>query len=187
MKFANLGFKTKEGLSLAHYSDGWSMEYGEGGSYTVDVLLNGKIMARAFEEGNGGPLLVEYEVTDHKAVDRAVLDYLMRTDEDYSPNSKYEFVRKTIETGEVSDSEYACFIQSLVLEFKNRKNYKNYFEKKGYKLVALIKKINGLITYAMSPTDDEEDLTAYIKTIKGYNEKDVITFIRPDYLANSII
>ena len=55
MKFANLGFKTKEGLSLAHYSDGWSMEYGEGGSYTVDVLLNGKIMARAFEEGNGGP------------------------------------------------------------------------------------------------------------------------------------
>jgi hypothetical protein len=173
-------------LSLGHYSDGWSMEYGDGGQYTVEILLNGKVMAEAADEGNGGPILLEYKVNDHKAIDKAVLDYLIRTDEDFGPNSQYDFIRETVKTGKVDDSDYACFIQSLVLEFKNRKTYKYYF-KQDYKLVALIKKVNGLIHYAASPTDDEKGLLVFIKKQKGYNEKDVITFVRPEYLTNTII
>ena len=186
MKFAKLGFTAQEGLSLGHYSDGWSMEYGDGGQYNVEILLNGKVMAEATDEGYGGPLLLEYKVDDHKAIDKAVFDYLIRTDEDFGPDSQYDFIREAVKAGKVDDSDYACFIQSLVLEFKKRKTYKHYF-KQEYPLVALIEKVNGFVHYAAFPTDDEKGLLAFIKEQKEYNEKDVITFVRPEYLTKTII
>ena len=119
MKFAKLGFKTIEGLSLAHYSEGWSMEYGEGGSYHCELVYNGKVVAELFEEGNGGPL--DYRFTDpamEKEVGDAVLACLKRTDKDYGPNSQYDFCKNATEAG---DCEYGTLVNVLIKENDKRK------------------------------------------------------------------
>ena len=70
MKFKKLGFSTQEGLSLSNFEDGWSMEWGEGGSYHCDLLFNGKVIAELTEEGNGGCLGI-YRKADSALVKEA--------------------------------------------------------------------------------------------------------------------
>ena len=134
MKFAKLGFKTIEGLSLAHYSEGWSMEYGEGGSYLCELVYNGKVVAELFEEGNGGPL--DYRFTDpamEKEVGDAVLTCLKRVDKDYGPDSKYDFCKNATEA---SECEYGTLVNELVYEKDRRKNAEKML-KKGWPMAGI--------------------------------------------------
>ena len=182
MKFAKLGFKTQEGLSIAHFQDGWSMEYGEGGSYHCEVLFNGKIIAEAEEEGNGGPLNVRFKDVEHKDCDNAVLTFLKRVDKDYGPDSKYEWCRNITKT---SESEYSSMIAYLLDVYKTRKDVTNYL-KKGYRLVASI--VNNFQTNVVATLNpDEERLMSYIKSQNYYTDESTITFYTKNSMLNSII
>lgn len=134
MKFAKLGFKTIEGLSLAHYSEGWSMEYGEGGSYHCELVYNGKVVAELTEYGNGRSL--DYRFEDQaieKEVGDAVLVFLRRTNEDYGPNSKYDFCKNATEA---SECEYETLINELVYEKDRRKSAEKLL-KKGWAMAGI--------------------------------------------------
>lgn len=129
MKFKKLGFETKEGLSLANYEDGWSMEYGAGGSYTVDVMLNGKKVANVIEEGNGGPVMIDFYNKDHKDEDKKVLECLSRIDDGFKDLDKMPSYLKE------EDVTYATLIEALL----NRKailKEVNKFFRQGYLVVA---------------------------------------------------
>lgn len=129
MKFKKSAIKTAEGLSLANYSDGWSMEYGEGGSYTCDILVDGKKAATVIEEGNGGPVMVYYEGRDHSSVDDKVLAFLKRTNKSYGPESEYDFCKNATKAG---DTEYSTFVNDMLDVIEFSKFAKSAF-KKGYK------------------------------------------------------
>ena len=185
MKFAKLGFQTKEGISLGHFQDGWSMEYGEGGSYHVEVLHNGKVVAEVFEEGNGGSAIVRYVDRNHKAIDKAVLDFLARTEEDYGPNTKYSFCKEAIEKGKASDLEYTSMIQSLLDIYDYRKKAKNYF-KKGYNLV-LVAQNDHSTSVAASCDPRQDHLLNYAKKQGLIEPKTDITYLTPmDDLTKAI-
>ena len=167
MKFAKLGFETKEGLSLAHFQDGWSMEYGEGGSYHCELLYKGKPVTELTEEGNGGPLnywfkdkAVEKEVSD------AVIAFLKRTEpEDYGPNSQYEWCRNITKAG---DCEYSMVANALLDEYDRRKTVAKYL-KKGYNVVMLVK-VDDFNTRIVAGTkENPEEMKKYAeqKGIKG--------------------
>jgi hypothetical protein len=182
MKFAKLGFKTQEGLSIAHFQDGWSMEYGKGGSYHCEVLFNGKIIAEAEEEGNGGPLNIWFKDVEHKDCDNAVLTFLKRVDKDYGPDSKYEWCRNITKA---SESEYSSMIAYLLDVYKTRKDVTNYL-KKGYRLVASI--VNNFQTNVVATLNpDEERLMSYIKSQNYYTDESTITFYTKNSMLNSII
>lgn len=158
MKFAKLGFETKEGLSIANYSEGWSMEYGEGGSYHCDLLYKGKVVCDVTEEGNGGPL--NYWIRDEKLreeVGKATVEFLKRNNEDYGPNTKYEFC-KNITTA--SELEYSSLINDLLDEFQNRKTASKYL-KQGYTCVAVIKQ--DLSNRVIAGKKTVEEIEKYIK------------------------
>lgn len=180
MKFAKLGFTTQEGLSLAHYQDGWSMEYGEGGSYNVEVLLNGEKVATVTEYGNGGPVDVTYLTNNQKEVDDAVLTYLKRTDEDYGPNTKYEWCKNITKA---SDTEYACFVSSLTDIYNNRKKALNFY-KKGYKLVGLAD--CGYQTTIVAFVFSDQNRASKFMAEKNPNAKNIY-FITQDDLEQTII
>lgn len=180
MKFAKLNLITQEGLSLAHYQDGWSMEYGEGGSYNVEVLLNGKKVATVTEYGNGGPVDVTYLTNNHKEVDDAVLTYLKRTDEDYGPNSKYEWCRNI---KNASDTEYACFVTSLTDIYNHRKKALSFY-KKGYQTVAFAD--NGYQTNIVAFVSNDQKLALNFMKEKNPNAKKIY-FITQDDLEQTII
>lgn len=187
MKFAKLGFKTKEGLSLANFQDGWSMEWGEGGSYHCDLLYNGKKVCELCEEGNGGPIRT-YNLTDRatmKKVEKAILDYLVRTNEDYGPNTKYKFCLEAVENGKATDCEYSTLAEGLIDEYEKRKNFAKYI-KKGYKLVGIFDL--GWTNTIVATCGDENHLREYAKlnNIKG----NLTCYTREqaqDYLDNKII
>jgi hypothetical protein len=182
MKFAKLGFKTQEGLSLAHFQDGWSMEYGEGGSYHCEVLFNGKVIAEAEEEGNGGPLNIWFKDTNHEECDNAVLTFLKRVDKDYGPDSKYNLCKNITKA---SESEYSSMIAYLLDVYKTRKDVTNYL-KKGYRLVASI--VNNFQTNVVATLNpDEERLMSYIKSQNYYTDESTITFYTKNSMLNSII
>lgn len=175
MKFAKLGFKTKEGLSLGHYQDGWSMEYGEGGSYHCELLYKNVVVAELFEEGNGGPLNIWFkDATKEQEVDDAILKFLKRTDEDYGPNSQYELCRNITKA---TDCEYSCLASALLDEYSKRKDVLKYI-KKGYKYVAIVED-KDLCGWRICSGNDEAKLRAYISgkgytgTITVYNEETV--------------
>lgn len=166
MKFKKLGFETVEGLSLANYEDGWSMEYGSGGSYTVDVLYNGKHFATVMEAGNGGCAMVEYtDRKNHQAGDDAVLAFLKRTNEHYGLNSEYDFCKNATSA---SDTEYSSLIEDLLTELQVIKFAKKQF-KAGHVLVMVL--ANGYQnSFISSQIDDEQLLIDYAKS-KGYLNK----------------
>ena len=178
MKFKKLGFTTLEGLSLANFEDGWSMEYGSGGSYTADVLLNGKRVATIEEAGDGGCANVHYVNKDHKAEDALVLAFLKRVDPHYGPDSEFDFYKNTTEA---SDSEYTSLVSCLLLEREAIKYAKKQF-KAGYILVMVL--TDGFQdSFIASRIDDEQRLTDYAKN-KGYLTKMKIKkFLRENTLA----
>jgi len=175
MKFAKLGFKTKEGISLAHFQDGWGMEYGEGGSYCVDILLNGKKVAQAMEYGNGGPInIYGLDKSNEKDLSTAVIAFLKRTNEDYGPNSQYDFCRNVTKAG---DCEYSSMINDLLDIYDYRKKAKNYI-KKGYNLVLVAQ--NDYATHvAASQNPSREHLLEYAKRQKLVGDKTNVIYITP--------
>ena len=138
MKFKKLGFTTQEGLSISNFEDGWSMEWGEGGSYHCNLTLNGMPVMEIYNEGNGG--CVDYRsLTSHtldKQVGDAVLAFLRRTNKDYQPDSKYDFCKNATEAGEC---EYGSIVENLRTEYERRKCMATRF-KQGYKYVAFYDK-----------------------------------------------
>ena len=174
MKFKKSTIKTAEGLSLANYSDGWSMEYGEGGSYTCDILVDGKKAATVIEEGNGGPVMVHYEGRDHSSVDDKVLAFLKRTNKDYGPDSKYDFCKNATKAG---DTEYAMFVNDMLDVVEFSKHAKSAF-KKGYKSIMEINVGCQCHTIKGGRYDDYEGLVSYAKK-QGINadEADKIHFL----------
>lgn len=155
MKFKKLGFETKEGLSLANYEDGWSMEYGAGGSYTVDVMFNGKKVANVIEEGNGGPVMISYYTKDHKVEDKKVLECLSRIDDDFKDLDKVNDYLKT------NDVTYATLIEALLNRKTILKEVNKLF-KKGYMLVACFD--NGYQSRQVATIDtNEQALLDYAK------------------------
>jgi len=181
MKFAKLGFQTKEGISLGHYEDGWSREWGEGGSYHVELLFNEKKVAEAFEEGNGGMLDLNFTVADHKDVDKAVADFLLRTDETFRPGGKFS---KYFNPEKVSADDYAMFIAKLITEYEIRKDAKKYL-KKGYKTVCSIQGEVSARTVA-SYNEDKNAILAHIQE-KGYNKNnETITFYSENDLTSDL-
>lgn len=160
MKFKKTNIKTKEGLSLAEYEDGWSMEYGKGGSYSVNIILNGKDVGSVFEEGNGGPVMVYYEHgTDRKELDDKVLAFLKRTNKSYGPDSEYDFCKNATKAG---DMEYSAFVNDMVDVIEFNKHAKAAF-KKGYKSIMEINIGCQCHTIKSGRYDDYEGLVAYAK------------------------
>lgn len=161
MKFKKSTIKTREGLSLANYSDGWSMEYGEGGSYSVDILLNGKKVANVIEEGNGGPVMIYYEAgADRKELGDKVLTFLKRTNKHYRPDSAYDFCKNATSA---SDTEYATFVNDMLDVIEFNKRAKTAF-KKGYKSVLEINTGYESHTIKGGKPFDYEGLVDYAKT-----------------------
>lgn len=158
MKFKKLGFETKEGLSLTNFQDGWSMEYGEGGSYTADVMYKGKKIANVIEEGFGGPIIITYAVKDHKDADKAILTFLNRTSEYYKDLDNVKDYLKD------NDVTYASMINSLLKRHDYVRIVKKQF-KQGYKIVYLLDE--GRQYRYFSSTKDENSLLEQIKS-KGY-------------------
>ena len=181
MKFAKLGFKTQEGLSLAHFQDGWSMEYGEGGSYHCEVLFNDKVIAEAEEEGNGGPLNIWFKDTNHEECDNAVLTFLKRVDKDYGPDSKYDLCKNITKA---SESEYSSMIAYLLDTYQERKDAKKYF-KQGYVLVALVN-TNYSQRIVATKKNNKDDLLEYIKQQNYYkpNESEVNFYTEEEIINN---
>ena len=175
MKFAKLGFKTKEGLSLAHFQDGWSMEYGKGGSYQVEILLNGKKVAVALEEGNGGSIDIDFvEGINQEEVSNAVVNFLKRTNKDYGPNTMYEFCKNITTAG---SCEYSSMINDLLDSYDYRKKAKSYF-KKGYNLMIAID--NGYTNhYVASGNPSKENLLNYAKSKNLIHKDSKLTYFEP--------
>jgi hypothetical protein len=182
MKFAKLGFSTKEGLSLAHYQDGWSEEYGEGGSYDVELLYKGKKVAEIVEFGNGGPVAIYgLSVVDEKEVGDAILTFLRRTDEAYGPNSKFDFCKNATKS---SDLEYAAIVQDLVNHYMRIKEAKSYF-KKGYKMVCFV--INELGDKVVaSPRINKEELYQYVVAKKYVQPESKILYLTETDLTKEL-
>ena len=135
MKFKKLGFSTQEGLTLANFEDGWSMEYGQGGSYHCDLLYKGEVVAELTEEGNGGCLGVYRKVNKEeiKEVEKAILACLKRCNKNYGPESPYDFCKNATET---TCDEYASLAEMLLNEYDKRKEVAKSF-KKGYMCVGI--------------------------------------------------
>lgn len=184
MKFAKLGFETKEGLSLAHFQDGWSMEYGEGGSYQCDLLYKGKKVCTLMEEGNGGPLNIygEADNATMKEVEKAIITYLARTNEDYGPNSKYDFCKEAVKNCKATDCEYSTLANDLIDEYETRKKMAKWF-KQGYKVVGKFDFGYGN-TMVASGNDSRDNLLQYAKK---NNIKGELTCYHADYLENKTI
>ena len=178
MKFKKLGFSTKEGLSLANFEDGWSMEYGKGGSYHCDLLFNDKVVAELTEEGNGGCLGINRKATntDLKLAEAAILACLKRLNKDYGPNSEYDFCKNATET---SETEYASLAEMLLNEYEKRKDVAKNL-KKGYKCVGVFDKG---YCYTMVASQSAEGIVAYAKankidgTLNVYTEADLVAKI----------
>ena len=62
------GITTKEGFELRNLQRGWSMEWGDGGSLSVDLYYKGHKIMKVCQEGNGGPAITykEQYYRDHK-------------------------------------------------------------------------------------------------------------------------
>lgn len=179
MKFKKLGFETQEGLSLSNYEDGWSMEYGSGGSYSVDITLQGKTVANVIEEGNGGPVIVNYKPNiNKKEIDNAILTFLKRKVEDYGADSKCDIFKNTVVA---TDTEYSAAVAELLSEHQVTKFCNKQF-KAGYQLVIILSSgyQDKLIA---SKIDDEKQLLQYIKTQKDLIHAKVKGFRRPNMPA----
>ncbi len=164
MKFKKLGFSTQEGLTLANFEDGWSMEYGQGGSYHCDLLFKGKVIAELTEEGNGGCLGI-YRKADKalvKEAEDAILTCLKRCNKYYMPNSPYDFCKNATE---VSDTEYASLAEMLLNEYDKRKAITKSL-KKGYTCVGIYDNDFGYTTIGGV---DKSSIAAYAiaNNIKG--------------------
>ena len=135
MKFKKLGFSTQEGLTLANFEDGWSMEYGQGGSYHCELLYKGEVVAELMEEGNGGDLRVYRKQNSVlvKEAEEAILKCLKRCDKNYMPNSPYDFCKNATKT---TCDEYASLAEMLLNEYDKRKEIAKSF-KKGYTCVGI--------------------------------------------------
>ena len=179
MKFKKLGFSTKEGLSLANFEDGWSMEYGKGGSYHCDLLFNNKVVAELTEYGNGGCLGINRKATntDLKLAEAAILACLKRLNKDYGPESQYDLCKNATETGE---TEYASLAEMLLNEYDKRKDMAKTF-KKGYKYVGIYNnpwgytKVGGNDKLAIAMYGSKQGIEGELK------------YYTDDYLENKII
>lgn len=174
MKFKKLGFETQEGLSLINYEDGWSMEYGSGGSYSVDITLNGIIVANVIEEGNGGPVIVKHKVKNVKEVDTAILTFLKRVVDEYGQNSAYDYCKNVMEA---SDLEYSSLINSLLAE-RNLVKFSTKRFKEGYQLIMVLSDNTSDHLFA-SKVDNEQSMIDYMKTQPNLNKLRVKGFRRP--------
>lgn len=164
MKFKKLGFSTQEGLSLSNFEDGWSMEWGEGGSYHCDLLFNGKLIAELTEDGNGGCLGI-YRKADSTLVEEAedaILRCLKRCNENYGPSSPYDFCKNATKT---TCDEYSSLVEMLLNEYSKRKDIAKSF-KKGYNCVGVYDYDYGYTTIGGV---DKSNIVAYAiaKHIKG--------------------
>jgi len=179
MKFKKLGFSTREGLSIANFEDGWSMEWGQGGSYHCDLLFKGKVIAELTEEGNGGCLGI-YRKADKalvKEAEDAILKCLKRCNENYGPDSKYDFCKNATEA---SDTEYASLVEDLLHEYNKRKDIAKSL-KKGYTLVGVYETD---YSYTIVSGSSESSIENYAKV---NNIKGIPTFYDSNYKMLSII
>ena len=164
MKFKKLGFETQEGLSLANFEDGWSMEYGQGGSYHCELLFNGEVVAELTEEGNGGALRVSRKQNSVlvKEAEEAILKCLKRCNKYYMPNSPYDFCKNATKT---TCDEYSSLVEMLLNEYSKRKDIAKSF-KKGYTCVGVYDYDYGYTTIGGV---DKSNIIAYAiaKHIKG--------------------
>ena len=183
MKFKKLGFQTKEGLSLTDFQDGWSMEYGEGGSYHCNLTLNGKVVAEITEEGNGGP--IDYRF-NNDAVENETLDliknFLGRVDQDYKDV-------KNIKKGDSNDylisgdCLVSCAIEQMLHRYDKVKVAKSAF-KKGYKMVGIIEQ-DYQWSHLCTCTDNKEAVLAKLKTFDSAKNAKQLYVISPNDLVEA--
>lgn len=178
MKFKKLGFETKEGLSIANYQDGWSMEYGEGGSYTCDITYNGVNVAHIIEEGNGGPIMIDYYTKNHKAEDNKVLECLSRLDDDFKDLDKMPSYLKT------NDVTYATLVNQL-LAAQQKVKVANKMFKQGYVLVGIFDE-GYQFSYIGNKVDNEQAILAHAKTQGLVKKSTKVSFFRASNVAQAI-
>lgn len=185
MKFKNLGFSSKEGLSLANFQDFYSRDWGEGGGYTVDILLNGQKVAMAYEEGNGGELDVDYvenaPIEDFK---NAVLTFLKRVDASYGPNTKFSWHKDQTKVGNM---DISSAIENLLdlKEMRKNKQLMDFFAK-GAKLVASIESQDEIKAWVSGSFNDDKDVFENHLVSKYGNDKTIWIFSQSDLRAKTM-
>lgn len=91
-----LGITTQEGFEVQNLQRFPSMEFGEEGGMQADVYFKGNHIMRVYQEGNGGCAVTyrtDYYREHRFTIERACLEFLQRVDENYGPDSSYEWLK----------------------------------------------------------------------------------------------
>lgn len=146
----NLGITTKEGFEVKNLQRFPSMEWGDEGGMQADVYFKGNHVMQVFQEGNGGCAITyptEYFKTHRFAVERECLKFLKRIDNDYGPDSPYEWLKnKKVAVCDISkpredlinDDDWEALVNNIEEYYDDVKSASNSF-KAGFLAVACLK------------------------------------------------
>jgi len=149
--------KSIEGLEVKNYQTFPSMEWGEDGGLRADLYYKGKFLARVLQEGNGGSAIAymqtknEIEWAEFK---QACFDFLMRNDNNFGPNSQYDFMRD--KTAEKIDDDDLEMVINLLKERHDHIKESEKALKKNYGKIAVVDKGYQIQYYmcSMNMTDE---------------------------------
>ena len=137
----DLKITTKEGLSVRNLQRFPSLEFGSEGGLQAELWLDGNTyVGKLFQEGNGGMANFTWNanlITEtREKIKQYVFDFLLRNDEDFGPNSKYEFMRDKTPT-KIDDDDIEMLITILEEEYDARRIVAKSL-RNGYKSVARV-------------------------------------------------
>ena len=135
----NLGIFTKEGIEIKNLQRFPSLEWGPTGGLQAEVCLNGKLIGTLYQAGDGGCANFTYNNSaDYAELAKAALAFLKRVDENYGPNSKYEWLKNKKTYQDIGDDDIEAVITDIEEYYDDVKQAAKSF-RAGYKAVVVLK------------------------------------------------